>query len=69
MLGFDIKDLGAPGFLPNSATSATINLTTGGETYYPGVVTTTIDLYSPDFTLQRQDGDRPRRQHDPAGAG
>lgn len=33
--------------LPNSATSATITLTTTSETYYPGVVTFATDLYDP----------------------
>lgn len=33
--------------LPNSATSATITLTTSSETYYPGVVTFATDLYDP----------------------
>lgn len=50
MLGYDIMNFGAPDAVPNGATSANIKLTTGGETYYPGVVTTAIDLFAPDFT-------------------
>src|SRR5690606_32796182 len=37
-LGFDADEFDATGILPNSATSATVTLTTGGETYYPGVI-------------------------------
>ena len=54
MLGFDIKNIDASGFLANSATTATIDMNTDGETYFPGVVTTTIDLYAPDFTPSRK---------------
>jgi uncharacterized repeat protein (TIGR01451 family) len=50
MLGFDIKNFGAPSTIPNGATSATITLGTSGDQYYPGVVTTAIDLFAPDFT-------------------
>lgn len=50
MFGFDIKDIDASGILPNGATSATITATTTGDTYYPGVVTTVIDLYAPSFS-------------------
>jgi uncharacterized repeat protein (TIGR01451 family) len=68
MLGYDIMDFGAPNTIPNGATSASIKLTTGGETYYPGVVTTAIDLFAPDFTpsvktVTNLDG------HSPAGPG
>lgn len=46
-LGFDADVISTTGLIPNGATSATIALTTGGETYLPGVVTTAIDLYAP----------------------
>jgi uncharacterized repeat protein (TIGR01451 family) len=52
-LGFDADVVVADGILANSATSATINLTTGGEFYSPGVVTTSIELYAPDFTVNK----------------
>jgi uncharacterized repeat protein (TIGR01451 family) len=46
-LAFDADIVNATGIIPNSATSATLRLTTTGETYYPGVVTTAIDLFAP----------------------
>jgi uncharacterized repeat protein (TIGR01451 family) len=46
-LGFDADIVSAANIIPNSATSATLRLTTTGETYYPGVVTTAIDLFAP----------------------
>lgn len=46
-LGFDADLISADGILTNGATNATISLTTGGETYYPGVVTFSTDLYDP----------------------
>ncbi|MCW3493832.1 DUF11 domain-containing protein [Microbacterium sp. SSM24] len=49
MLGFDIKNLAASG-IPNSATSATVSLESTGDRYFPGVVTTAIRLFAPDFT-------------------
>ena len=49
-LGFDADVISAAGILPNGSTSATITLTTGGETYYPGVVTLATQLYVPDLT-------------------
>jgi uncharacterized repeat protein (TIGR01451 family) len=49
-MGFDAKIIQAPaGTIPNSATSATITLTTSGDGYFPGVVTTAIDLYAPNL--------------------
>ena len=47
LLGIDIDQIDATGLLDNAATSATLTMTTGGETYYPGVITFTIDLYAP----------------------
>ena len=37
------------GVLANGATSATIRLTTGGETYYPAGVFFTTDIFAPDI--------------------
>lgn len=47
--GFDADLISANGLLPNGATSATITLTTNGDTYYPGVVAFSTDLYAPVF--------------------
>lgn len=49
MLGYDIKNLAASG-IPNGATSATISLESTGDRYFPGVVTTAIGLFAPDFS-------------------
>ena len=49
-IGFDADVISAAGILANGSTSATITLTTGGETYYPGVVTLATQLYVPDLT-------------------
>ena len=46
-LGSDANSFNADGYLAIGATSATIRLTTGGETYYPSVVFFTTDIYSP----------------------
>ncbi|MCG7286905.1 hypothetical protein MHY85_13080 [Cellulomonas sp. ACRRI] len=50
MLGFDIKNLGASGTIPNGATSATFAFSSNGDVYYPGLVGLAISLYAPDFT-------------------
>lgn len=47
--GFDADLVNADGILPNGATSATITLTTNGDTYYPGVVAFSTELYAPLF--------------------
>lgn len=52
-LGFDIDRIELTGIVPNSATSASINLTTGGEAFYPGVVTFSTDLYLPNIPPQK----------------
>ncbi len=49
MFGYDVKNLAASG-IPNGATSATISLESTGDRYFPGVVTTAIRLFAPDFT-------------------
>ncbi len=50
-LGFDIDVLSVPNagntVIANNATTATINLSTTGDVYIPGVVTTAIDIFSP----------------------
>jgi large repetitive protein len=49
-MGFDAKIVQAPaGTIANGATSATITLSTSGDGYFPGVVTTAIDLYAPNL--------------------
>ncbi|MEV6297904.1 Ig-like domain-containing protein [Actinoplanes sp. NPDC051861] len=47
LFGVDIDQLDASGVLGNAATSATLTMSTAGETYYPGVITIAIDLYAP----------------------
>ena len=39
--------------LPNNATSATVQVTTSGDTYYPAVVTFATDLYSPNIVSSK----------------
>lgn len=46
-LGYDTSIVRTDGILANNATSATIRLTTGGETYYPGIVTFATEVYAP----------------------
>ena len=46
-LGFDAKIVDASGFVPNGATGATFQLQTTNDQYFPGVVTTAINLYAP----------------------
>ena len=46
-LGFDAKIVDASGFVPNGATGATFQLQTTQDQYFPGVVTTAINLYAP----------------------
>ncbi|WP_433827506.1 Ig-like domain-containing protein [Actinoplanes sp. CA-015351] len=47
LMGVDIDQFDANNKLANDATSASLTLTTTGETYYPGVVTFTTDLFAP----------------------
>ena len=44
-LGIDADEIDADGFIPNSATSATLALGTSQDTYLPGVVTLVNDTY------------------------
>ena len=60
-LGFDTDLMDASGILANGATSATIEAHTGGETFFPGVITFATDLYAPKIR-PRQDGHRPERR-------
>ena len=48
-LGSDMNLFREDGVLPNGATSATIRLTTGGETYYPAGVFFTTDIFAPEI--------------------
>ncbi|AGZ46430.1 Ig-like domain-containing protein [Actinoplanes friuliensis] len=50
LLGVDVDQFDATGRLANGATSATLTLTTTNETFYPGVVTFSTDLYAPNLT-------------------
>jgi uncharacterized repeat protein (TIGR01451 family) len=47
LFGFDIDTINANGVLANSATSATINLNTNSDTYFPGVVSFSTELFAP----------------------
>jgi len=68
MLGFDIKQLGVPGVIPNGARNATVQLASTSDRYYIGVVTTQINLYAPDFTTSRKAATNVTGR-DPAAAG
>ncbi len=46
-LGFDAKIVDASGIVPNGATGASFQVQTTSDQYFPGVVTTAIDLYAP----------------------
>ncbi len=48
-LGFDADVVDASNIIPNGATSATLTLTTSGESYIPGCVTSAIELFAPDI--------------------
>lgn len=52
-LGYDSIVADASGILGNGDTSAAIRLTTGGETYFPGVVTFATELIAPDVELSK----------------
>ncbi len=60
-LGFDadIVQVANPSntVLANSATSANIRLSTGGDVYYPGVVTFVTDLYAPKMKVDKSYAD------------
>ena len=48
-LGSDMNLFREDGVLANGATSATVRLTTGGETYYPAGVFFTTDIFAPEI--------------------
>lgn len=48
-LGFDIDYFQTTGVLANNATSANITFNTTGDAYYPGVLTTAIDIFVPNL--------------------
>jgi uncharacterized repeat protein (TIGR01451 family) len=48
--GFDAKLVSADGAFNNGDTSATITLSTSGDAFYSGVITTALDLYTPGLT-------------------
>ena len=50
-LGFGADLIAANGIINNGATSAEFRLTTTQDQYYPGVVTSAIELYSPDVEV------------------
>lgn len=52
-LGFDADLVTADNIIANGASSAKIRMTTGGETYYPGVVTSVIELFAPEVQVQK----------------
>lgn len=52
-LGFDAATFDVSGILPNSATSAVIQVNSTSETYYPGIITFATDLYSPKVTATK----------------
>jgi uncharacterized repeat protein (TIGR01451 family) len=69
MLGFDIKNLGAPGVLDNDDSSATFSFSSAGDVYYPGVLALAIDLYAPDFSTSSKTGVNLTHPNRPANPG
>ncbi|GAA0544335.1 hypothetical protein GCM10010172_27380 [Paractinoplanes ferrugineus] len=49
-LGFDVDQVDATGMFTNGQLATKLTLTTSGDTYYPGVITFSIDLYAPKIT-------------------
>jgi uncharacterized repeat protein (TIGR01451 family) len=52
-LGFGADLLAADGLIANSATGGTVRLTTTQDFYYPGVITSAIDLYAPKVSVAK----------------
>jgi uncharacterized repeat protein (TIGR01451 family) len=52
-LGFDADVVDGTGKLPNGAKSAVLKLSTTGDTYLPGVVWVTTDLFAPDVQTSK----------------
>ena len=53
-LGWDVDTFNADGILPNGASSATINATTNGETYYPQMLSLATEVYAPEVNLVKR---------------
>ncbi|GAA3846073.1 hypothetical protein GCM10022243_10330 [Saccharothrix violaceirubra] len=47
--GVDIGRIDTTNVLANGSTSTTINVTSTGDSYYPGIITSQIDLFTPQF--------------------
>ena len=56
-LGLDIDQVDASGVLANNATSATMAFSSTSETYYPGVLTFTDDIFAPKLDLTKRGSD------------
>ncbi len=56
-LGYDAMIADAPGALANGATSTTIKLQTTGDTYLPGVVFFSTEVFAPDVTAAKSVSD------------
>ncbi len=52
-LGFDAKLVTANGVIPNSATAATVQIATSGDTYFDQVISFATDLYAPIITSSK----------------
>lgn len=50
-LGWDVDTFNGNGILGNGASTATINATTSGETYYPQVLSLATEVYAPEINL------------------
>ena len=60
MMGWDLKEVAAPDAIPNGATSASVTLSTNGDTYYPLAISTQTDTVCPRLR-GHEVGRRPRR--------
>ncbi|MFN9272716.1 MAG: hypothetical protein ACK6DO_06805 [Planctomycetia bacterium] len=56
-LGFDTDLVEADGLIANNATSATLRLTTTQDFYYPGVITSAIEVYAPKTVVTKSGQD------------
>ena len=52
-LGFDVDTIAIDGLLENSATSATLTLSTAGETYFPGMVSFASEVFQPALAINK----------------
>ncbi|MDO5738003.1 MAG: Cna B-type domain-containing protein [Eubacteriales bacterium] len=54
-MGIDAKTMDLPpGIIPNGAESVTYQFGTDGDWYYPTILTSEIDLYAPDITIEKK---------------